>query len=200
MVTQPNNYEEKLWRLQSDAPTTKALLLPKSEEIYEIDLNKRSISVPKFISVAKDHQAETLYFKFDRYYDRIDLTTKCCVVQYTNALGNSYIYPVPFYDIETLGAFSKVIIPWCIQGYATEKAGIVKFAVSFYSVDINHKIDYCLNTLVAQGEVLNGQNASDLSDYEESQITLDSSLLEAIQELQALANEGKLDPVYWLDV
>ena len=39
-----------------------------------------------------------------------------------------------------------------------------------------------------------------MSDYEEFQITLDSSLLEAIQELQALANEGKLDPVYWLDV
>ena len=199
MVTQPKDYEEKLWQLQSNAPTTKAILLPSDEEIYEIDLDSRSISVPKFLSVAKDHQAETIYFQFDRYYDRIDLTTKCCIIQYTNAAGNSYIYPVPFYDVVTFGDLGKVIIPWCIQGAATEKAGTLKFAVTFYSVDINHKINYCLNTLVASGEILNGQNTNELSDYDESQVTLDSSLLELLQSLEEMANSQEL-VVYWTDV
>lgn len=199
MVTNSQDYNEMLWQIQSNAPTTKAILLPKDEEIYEIDLNSRSISVPKFLSVEKDHQAETLYFQFDRYYDHTDLTTKCCVIQYTNAAGKSYIYPVPYYDIETLQSFGKVIIPWCIQGAATEESGTVKFAISFYSVDVNHKINYCLNTLVASGEILNGQNTSDLSDITESQVTLDSSLLELLQSLEALANSHELS-VYWIDV
>lgn len=199
MVTNSQEYAEKLWQLQINNPTTKAILLPGDETIYEVDLDARTIAVPKFLSVAKDHQAETIYFQFDRFYDRIDLTTKCCVIQYVNAAGNSYIYPVPFYDVETLSGQGKVIIPWCIQGAATEQAGIVKFAISFYSVDVDHKINYCLNTLVASGEILNGQNTDDLSDYTESQVTLDSSLLELLQSLEALANSHEL-AVYWLDV
>lgn len=199
MVTNSQEYAEKLWQLQANCPTTKAVLLPGDETIYEVDLDARTIAVPKFLSVAKDHQAETIYFQFDRFYDRIDLTTKCCVIQYVNAAGDSYIYPVPYYDTETLEPLGKVIIPWCIQGAATEKAGIVKFAITFYSVDINHKINYCLNTLVASGEILNGQNTDDLSDYTESQVTLDSSLLELLQSLETLANSHEL-AVYWLDV
>ena len=199
MVTNSQEYAEKLWQLQSTYPTTKAVLLPGDETIYEVDLDTRTIAVPKFLSVAKDHQAETIYFKFDRYYDRIDLTTKCCIIQYTNAAGKSYIYPVPYYDTETLEPMNQVIIPWCIQGAATEKAGTVKFAICFYSVDINHHISYALNTLVASGEILNGQNASDFSDYEESQITLDSDLLLTLQSLQALATSHEL-AVYWMDV
>lgn len=199
MVTESQEYAKKLWQVQNNSPTTKAVLLPGDETIYEVDLDTRTIAVPKFLSVAKDHQAETIYFQFDRFYDRIDLTTKCCVIQYTNAAGNSYIYPVPYYDIETLSGQGKVIIPWCIQGAATEKAGTVKFAISFYSVDINHRINYCLNTLVASGEILNGQNTSDLSDITESQVTLDSSLLELLQSLEELANSHEL-AVYWIDV
>ena len=199
MVTNSQEYAEKLWQLQINNPTTKAILLPGDETIYEVDLDARTIAVPKFLSVAKDHQAETIYFQFDRFYDRIDLTTKCCIIQYVNAAGNSYIYPVPFYDVETLSGQGKVIIPWCIQGAATEQAGTVKFAISFYSVDVDHKINYCLNTLVASGEILNGQNTDDLSDYTESQVTLDSSLLELLQSLEALANSHEL-AVYWLDV
>lgn len=199
MVTQSQEYQEKLWQLQQkNYPITKAILLPGDETIYEVDLNTRTIAVPQFLSVAKDHQAETIYFQFDRYYDRIDLTTKCCIIQYVNALGNSYIYPVPYYDTETLGALGKVIIPWCIQGAATEEAGIVKFAITFFSVNLEHQINYCLNTLVAQGEVLNGQNTSDLSEIAESQVLLDSSLLELLQSLEALANSHEL-AVYWLE-
>ena len=199
MVTNSQEYAEKLWQIQTNNPTTKAILLPGDETIYEVDLNSRTIAVPKFLSVAKDHQAETIYFQFDRFYDRIDLTTKCCVIQYTNAAGDSYIYPVPYYDTETLSGQRKVIIPWCIQGAATEKAGTVKFAISFYSVDVNHQINYCLNTLVASGEILNGQNTSDLSDITESQVTLDSSLLEILQSLENLVNSHEL-AVYWMDV
>ena len=199
MVTNSQEYANKLWQVQSSNPTRKAILLPGDETIYEVDLNTRTIAVPKFLSVAKDHQAETIYFQFDRYYDRIDLTTKCCVIQYTNAAGDSYLYPVPFYDVETLSEQHKVIIPWCIQGAATKEAGMIKFAISFYSVNLDRTIDYCLNTQVAAGEILNGQNESDLSEFTEVQVTLDSSLLELLQSLENLANSHEL-AIYWIDV
>ena len=198
MVTNPSDYEEMLWQIQSDAPTTKAILLPKDEKIYEINLDKRTIDVPEFLSVEKDHQAETIFFKFDRYYDRIDLTTRTCVIQYINAKGESYIYPVPFYDVETFGYEKKVLIPWCIQGPATAAPGTVKFAVRFYSIDINKKITYNLNTLVAQGKVLVGQNTDD-SEIDGDNIDLTSDFLELIQELRAAKEDGTLT-LYWVDV
>jgi hypothetical protein len=49
--------------------------------------------------VQKDHNAETLYFILDRYYDNVDLATMSCIVQYQNAskdkASSGYIYAVP---------------------------------------------------------------------------------------------------------
>lgn len=198
MITNAQDYEEALWELQSSAPTRRAILLPKDEKIYDIDLNTRKISVPKFLSVAKDHEAETIYFKFDRYYDYIDLTTKACVIQYTNANGDSFIYPVPYYDTQTFADTNQVLIPWCIQGKATEKAGIVKFAVKWYSVNENKKISYSFNTLRAEAEVLAGQNPNQM-DWSNDQIDLSSELAELIQDLESAYNNNTFT-LYWYDV
>ena len=198
MITNAQDYEAALWELQSTAPTRRAILLPKDEKIYDIDLNTRKISVPKFLSVAKDHEAETIYFKFDRYYDYIDLTTKACVIQYTNANGESFIYPVPYYDVETFVSENKVIIPWCIQGKATEKAGTVKFAVKWYATNHDKKIIYTLNTLKAEAEVLAGQNPNEM-DWSSDQIDLSSELVQLIQDLEEAYNNNTFT-LYWRDV
>ena len=198
MVTNSKDYEELLWQIQSNAPTEKAILLPTDEQIFDIDLGTRKISVPKFLSVRNDHQAETVYFKFDRYYENVDLTTMGCVIEYTNAANDTFIYPVPFYDIYNAAHENKVIIPWCIQGQATVKAGTIKFAICFFKVNANHKIGYALNTLVAESQILAGQNVEDL-ELSQDEITLDASLLELIQSIQQFANEGAL-ALYWVDV
>ena len=198
MITNAQDYEAALWELQSTAPTRRAILLPKDEKIYDIDLNTRKISVPKFLSVAKDHEAETIYFKFDRYYDYIDLTTKTCVIQYTNANGESFIYPVPYYDTQTFADSGKVIIPWCIQGKATEKAGTVKFAVKWYATNHDKKITYTLNTLKAEAEVLAGQNPNEM-EWSSDQIDLSSELAQLIQDLEEAYNNNTFT-LYWRDV
>ena len=199
MITNSHDYEEMLWEIQSNAPTRKALLLPKDEKIYDIDLNTRKISVPKFLSVAKDHQAETIYFKFDRYFDYMDLTTKACIIRFTNAAGNSYIYPVPYYDTQTLAYENKVLIPWCIQGAATEKAGIVKFAVCWFSTNEKKEISYSFNTLVAEGTILQGQNNIDDPSLTSDQIVLSPELIQMIEKLEDDYNKGAFT-LYWLDV
>ena len=198
MITNAQDYEEALWELQSNAPTRRAILLPKDEKIYDINLNTRKISVPKFLSVAKDHEAETIYFKFDRYYDYIDLTTKACIIQYTNANGDSFIYPVPYYDTQTFADSNQVIIPWCIQGKATEKAGTVKFAVKWYAPNENKKISYSFNTLRAEAEVLSGQNPNEM-DWSTDQIDLSSELVNFIYELESAYNNNTFT-LYWRDV
>lgn len=198
MVTNAKDYEELLWELQNTNPTQRALLLPKDEKIYDIDLNTRKVNVPKFLSVAKDHEAETIYFKFDRYFDYVDLTTKACIIQYKNANGDSYIYPVPYYDVQTFADENKVIIPWCIQGAATAKAGTVKFSVCWYAVNGNKKISYKFNTLVAEGEVLAGQNPAEM-ELSSDQVDLSSELLELIQDLEEAYNNNTFT-LYWRDV
>ena len=199
MVTNSKDYEELLWQIQSNAPTEKAILLPKNEKIYDIDLNTRKISVPKFLSVAKDHYAETIYFKFDRYFDYTDLTTKACIIRFTNAAGNSYIYPVPYYDTQTLAYENKVLIPWCIQGAATEKAGIVKFAICWFSTNEKKEISYSFNTLVAEGTILQGQNNIDDPSLTSDQIVLSPELMQMIEKLEDDYNKGTFT-LYWLDV
>ena len=199
MITNSHDYEEMLWEIQSNAPTRKALLLPKDEKIYDIDLNTRKISVPKFLSVAKDHYAETIYFKFDRYFDYTDLTTKSCIIRFTNANGDSYIYPVPYYDTQTLAYENKVLIPWCIQGAATEKAGIVKFAVCWFSTNEKKEISYSFNTLVAEGTILQGQNNINDSNLTSDQIVLSPELIQMIEKLEDDYNKGAFT-LYWLDV
>ncbi len=198
MITNSNDYEELLWQLQSNAPTRKAILLPTDEQIYEIDLNSRKINTPKYLSVKNDHQSETIYFKFDRYYENVDLLTTGCFIKYTNAENNSFIYPVPYYDVETMSNENKIIIPWCIQGQATKKAGKIKFSVCFFKVNVQHKLSYALNTLVAESNILQGQN-EELYEFTQDDITLDDTLLELIQDLKQ-AKQDELLAIFWVDV
>jgi hypothetical protein len=139
--------------------TSKAILLPTppKEELIPIDLNERKIKVPKsFIIVSQDHSAETLYFTFDRYFDGMDLSNTCCIIQFQNAKGEAYYYVVPYMDITTDNVNQKIIMPWVIQNAATKYAGTVKFAIKFFKLNAAGHLIYELNTLVAEAIVEQG--------------------------------------------
>lgn len=139
-----------------------AVLLPKSESIYNIDLDSRTIESPEFLSVRYDHNSETVYFIVDRYFDNMDLSQTCCVIQYINAKQEGRFYVVPFYDIVTFKDANKMIIPWCIEGEATKAAGEVTYSVRFFKTDdTGKKLTYNLNTLSSTSTVLNGMNILD---------------------------------------
>ena len=197
MVTYQPEYMDKLWEIQNMGLLKQAVLVPHNEHIMDIDLNTRKVEVPEFLSVEKDHQSETIYFKFDRYYDMVDLTSTVCVIIYTNANGEECIYPVPFYDVKTFAADRKVLIPWCIQGPATAYAGTIEFSILFYRLNIADKtLAYSLNTLPAKGKILEGQSYN-LNDVQLSQITIDNTYIEIIQRIAEL---DKAMNVYWLDI
>jgi hypothetical protein len=80
MITTAEEYQKYLWQLQDQNRPVSAILLPSDENVYEIDLNKRTIKAPDFLSVKEDHAAETIYFLVDRFYDNMDLSTAACII------------------------------------------------------------------------------------------------------------------------
>ena len=198
MITFEPEYKAKLWEIQNKHLTQRAVLVPHNEKILNIDLNTRTVEVPSYLSVQQDHESETIYFKFDRFYDSVDLTNMVCVIQYQNANGEEYFYPVPFYDIITYGhePGHKVLIPWCIQGPATQYAGTVEFSILFFRLDADSNIIYMLNTLPAKGKILQGQNW-DFKETTKNQITFDDNFMLKVQKI--LDAEHGLN-LYWLEV
>lgn len=164
MITALDEYKELLYRIQDPNKTNKIIQLPSDEKIYHIDLNNRSIETPDVITLEYEHNAETIFFSVDRYFDNVDLASMYCVIQYRNESNpnkksNGYIYPVPFFDLDRLKDENRMVFQWAIQGPATAYAGKVTFSIKFYRIsrqqseDANGMVtynlvyDYILNTL-----------------------------------------------------
>lgn len=175
MITTPQEYYAKLHLIQDTNKPMVAVLAPSDERIYNIDLSTRKIESPEFLSIEKDHMAETIYFTVDRYYDNIDLLETTCIVQYINANKEARIYAVPFFDITTFEG--KILFPWCIEGEATKAAGNVQYSFKFYHTfkGENDEVlfDFNLNTMAATSRVLTGldvANKDETYDYVASEI------------------------------
>lgn len=203
MIVTAEQYKQHLFELQSNHAPILALL-PTAEKIYDIDLDTRKIISPEYLSVARDHQSETIYFKIDRYFDYMDLATTTCIVRYKNAAGQARIYTVPFYDTVTFAADDKMIFPWCIDGEATAVAGPVQYSICFYKIagtELNElRYTYNLNTLPAESKVMYGLDVESIDtdgkyDIEESAFL---SLTQEVENLKAaLAQQHK--HIYWLE-
>lgn len=203
MITTADEYYRELFRIQDQNPPSIALL-PYSETTYKVDLNERTIETPKFLSVAKDHKAENIYFEVDRYCDYMDLTTCCCIVQYEAGEGatkRSGIYAVPFYDITTPNAGKenrdKMLVPWCLDGNASMYAGPITYALRFYRLNADgNKFIYNLNTTPVKSEILYGMDVQveDLSGNFDILPTEYDRILGRVVKL-----ENTFD-VYWLEL
>ena len=80
MITTPQDYNSKLHLIKNTNKPSIAVLLPSDEKIYNINLSERKIEAPEYLSIEKDHYAETIYFLVDRYYDNVDLVETTCIV------------------------------------------------------------------------------------------------------------------------
>lgn len=200
MITSPEEYNELLYKIQDYNRTYQIIPLPKEEPIYEIDLNSRTIQAPEFLSVEYDHNAETIYFKCDRYFDCIDLAREdiALVVQYENAnpkaTQRGYVYLPPYIDVETFKAEGKIAFPWVIEGQATAYSGTVTFSVRFYKLNQDKNYEFNLNTLASNSRVLHGM---DLYNDSENFI-IEPSIVEDIYAQLSKLNKGF--DVFWIDL
>lgn len=203
MITTSEEYLKHLYRIHDNNLPTVALLLPSTETIYEVDLNTRTISAPEFLSLETDHYAETIFFKVDRYFDNMDLTSTVCLIQYENknavkedgSPAGGYAYLVPFYDVEYLKEENKMLIPWAIGGPATAAAGDVVFAIRFYQLGDNNELIYNLNTIPATSKILHGMNV--VTNENENFMIPDSVVAAIYQEIDTIRSKQNLT---WIDV
>ena len=149
---------EQLHEIKSKNPPS-MVYLPYAHNIYDIDLNTRTIKGPSMLGAQRDHKAEIIYFKVDRYFDYMDLANTICLVEYV--LPNDkdrvpHIYIVPFYDTMKFIKEGKLLFPWAVGGAATSQNGTLEYAIRFFKVsDVDGKLElvYNLNTLPAKSKV-----------------------------------------------
>lgn len=202
------NYKSLLYEIQKASssqkgPTADTIIVPSNIRLYKIDLNTREIDAPEYLSVQHEHYAETVYFLVDRYYDNMDLAQTTCIVQYVTN-NQSYVYAVPFCDVTTYP--DKIIIPWCISGSATEYAGIVKYLLRFYCMDMpstegeseydpsQAQFSYSLSTLVAQSRVMYGLPVENVLDEPEYHVDTNNRFYELLRSIGEMVDNSTL---YW---
>lgn len=155
-------------------PQITHLLPADGQEVYNIDLDTRTVDAPEILSVQFDHNAEIVYFRCPRYHDNMDLASTVCLIQYKNAphvnefgktVQDAGFYWVPYYDIfqyeddpENPGnLIPTMLIPWAIGGLATNYAGTVTYSIRFYKMaQDGETYIYSLATRPKTGEVLHG--------------------------------------------
>ena len=121
------------------------------EEVFNIDLNSRSISVPKTFAaiggVQADQMAELIVFSADRYFDYMDLANTLIYVQWQlpDDKMTTGATEITIKDYETIPG--KIRFAWPLHNKVTSHSGIVKFSVRFFIFDENRKLAYSLNTL-----------------------------------------------------
>lgn len=200
MITNAIDYYNAIIQIKDLNKPQYAILLPTDEDIYDIDLNSRTVKAPNYLSLRTDHYAETIYFKVDRFYDNMDIADTVCTIQYLNSGiedDSGKMYLVPFYDIYTYKEEKKILLPWQISGEATRAAGNLTFSFRFFKLNDEGKYIYSLNTIPVTSKILQGM---DLNLTEDNK---DDFYIEAdeVTKMNAKIDElSKQIGLYWVEV
>lgn len=155
-----------------DAPY-KYFLMPLDEPLFEIDANKRTITVPAHFSkngvgVHGDHMAEILYFRVDKYFDYQDLFNVDDIIinwqfRPSNASRNAELKTYTSRALAPDDTYDPghIVFGWVIgnfieededgveqQYFMTPSRGTLTFSVSFLK-HLDNEYKYVLNTQTA---------------------------------------------------
>ena len=189
---------EQLYEIQAKyAPSN--VFLPFADNIYDVNLDTRTINSPEFLSVRRDHKSEVIYFKVDRFFDYMDLANTTCIIQYLlpgDTTKVPHIYVVPFYDTTTYFGENKMIFPWSVGGAATMVDGDIEYAIRFFRVEgerENASLAENLNKLPAKSKILQSIEA----DNEIMKAAYDTPIANKYEEL---LDQLKNTKTYWMFV
>lgn len=144
-----------------DSKGYKFVMMPIDEEVFDINLNTRAISIPaafvKTSGIQADQMAELIVFEADRYFDYMDLANTLIYVQWQLPNNNhtTGATAITMKDLESKPG--KIRFAWPLHDTITQYQGVVKFSVRFYLMTeekdkdgaIQRKLAYALNTLDA---------------------------------------------------
>lgn len=148
------------------------VMMPMDEDVFNINLNTRTISIPTAFSriggVQADQMAELVIFETDRYFDYMDLANTLIYVQWQlpNASQTTGATYIDMKDLESKPG--KIRFAWPLHDVITKYDGVVKFSVRFYLMteekdadgNIQNKLAYSLNTLEASFAIKPALNPS----------------------------------------
>lgn len=208
MKTSQKEYNELLYAINDPNNLTNEPIyyrIPADEPVYKIDLEKREIDAPEFLSVLEDHNAEVIWFKVDRFFDDVDLYGTTCWIQYINALKEDYV-AVTIPKVIEDNDHSVLYIPWPINNTVAKAAGNVNFSFQFYKMGEDKKIYFSLHTKPATSKILHGLHVDPVKfiedgNVDDSQIDPQySEFLRMYQELtQAYSTLSKDYELYWIE-
>lgn len=174
----------------------KFLRMPVDEDFLLINNNTREISVSKTsfakngIAVEADHLAEIVYFKVDRYFDRMDLAQNKMNIEIRWSLLNSKRQTVKygsskalFIDAESYPG--EVVFGWAVSRDMCSEAGSLAFSVCFYigenkaAEEIGLR-DYSLNTQIASLPVKAGIGITNVKEQVDSQNDIFKALFNSV--------------------
>ena len=171
--------------------------LPVDEPMFDIDLDKRTIDGSKFKGqqVVGDEIAEILWFSVDRFFDATDLYNTEIFIQWEREVKGGEpergLSPAFNKILSVKAEEGKMIFGWPLHSGITEKPGNIKFAVRFYTKDLdannNIVLTYSLSTLQSTLKI-NPSLVIDISDdqvleelvFEKNQIIYDRLRASAI--------------------
>lgn len=212
-------YESLIGKLKDPNYFTKYPIIPKDENIYEINLDTRVVKAPVYVGAENDHAVEIVWFKADRFFGTIDLFESTIVVRYTNADGENFVSlvspmvitdnditlndqtPSELYanSVNLIGldekGSEKIFIPWVISNNATQKKGALSFGFQFFKLNGNHNdFEYILNTQIAKTSVLASSLGNKIASTEAKP---EPELLDKIWD--AYSTLSKEYELYWLE-
>lgn len=128
-------YIANLDKLANATNGTKYVRLPIDEDVFEVDANARTITVPKNsfakngVGVVGDELAEIIYFRMARFFDIADLASNDMqiYIQWENAEGKQGVSLA--YAKDMFSDPEKVYFGWALSSAITAKAGNIKFNI-----------------------------------------------------------------------
>lgn len=131
-------------------------ILPATESTFNIDADKRSISIPENfarygVGVQGDEIAEILYFSIDRYFDAMDLAEMDIIVQWKHSEDKDNVSNLSATYKKSLTLQpGKIVFGWPISAEVTERSGNIQFSIRFYRRDdVTKELIYSFSTLTS---------------------------------------------------
>lgn len=139
----------------------KFLMLPLDEPVFEVDADKREITVPAVfkkngISVKGDEIAESLIFKINRFFDYQDLNEMKVRVQWENADKEQGVSEIFAVDADRSADY--LYLMWPLTHNITKSPGTIKFSLRFYTALEGGTLAYSWSTKIAAATINDGHN------------------------------------------
>lgn len=163
-------FEQWLQSIETSQSPIIKMVNPDTEEVFKINADTRLITVPtsfRSIGTWHEHNAETIYFEIDRYFDGVDLCEDmlCAVMYKCTASGDTHFRQISMAVSEEND--KKITVAWKIDDSVTSVRGTVEFALTFFKAYLDgdiRRLSYRFNTKKASFTV------ADTFDFSQQQL------------------------------